>query len=412
MTRVFDEDLAAGFGTKAIHAGQRPEPLAGAIMTPVYLTSTYVQDGLGVNKGYEYARGKNPTREAFERNVATLENGRHGFAFASGMGCLDSIMKLFRAGDHIVCAENVYGGTFRLFDKLLRHMGLEFSYVDTRDPQRVADAMTPQTRAVIVETPSNPLMRLTDIAAVAEVAHQRGALLVVDNTFASPYFQRPLDLGADIVFHSTTKYLNGHSDMIGGCAVCRDDGIAERLQFIHNAAGAVAGPFDAWLALRGTKTLHLRMRQHDANGREIANWLAEQVGPENVYYIGLPTHPQHALALKQMSGFGGMISVELGTRERAAHVLGRVRVFSLAESLGGVESLISQPAEMTHASVPPERRAALGITPGLIRLSCGVEDVGDLLADLEQAFVGIPGSEKRASGQPRRSRDTIGSGAP
>lgn len=412
MTRVFDEDLAAGFGTKAIHAGQRPEPLAGAIMTPVYLTSTYVQDGLGQNKGYEYARGKNPTREAFERNVATLENGRHGFAFASGMGCLDSIMKLFAAGDHIVCAENVYGGTFRLFDKLLRHMGLSFSYVDTRDPQRVADAMTPDTRAVIVETPSNPLMRLTDIAAVSEVAHMRGALLIVDNTFASPYFQRPLDLGADIVFHSTTKYLNGHSDMIGGCAVCRDDGIAERLQFIHNAAGAVAGPFDAWLALRGTKTLHLRMRQHDANGREIAKWLVEQVGHENVYYIGLPTHPQHDLAKRQMSGFGGMISVELGTRERAAHVLGRVRVFSLAESLGGVESLISQPAEMTHASVPPERRAALGITPGLIRLSCGVEDIGDLLADLERAFVDIPAAQKRSSERAQRSRDTIGSGAP
>ncbi len=412
MTRVFDEDLAAGFGTKAIHAGQRPEPLAGAIMTPVYLTSTYVQDGLGQNKGYEYARGKNPTREAFERNVATLENGRHGFAFSSGMGCLDSIMKLFRAGDHIVCAENVYGGTFRLFDKLLSHLGLSFSYVDTRDPQRVADAMTPETRAIIVETPSNPLMRLTDIAAVADIARRRGALLIVDNTFASPYFQRPLDLGADIVFHSTTKYLNGHSDMIGGCAVCRDDGIAERLQFIHNAAGAVAGPFDAWLALRGTKTLHLRMRQHDANGRDIAKWLVEQVGYENVYYVGLPTHPQHELARRQMSGFGGMISVELGTRERAAHVLGRVRVFSLAESLGGVESLISQPAEMTHASVPPDRRAALGITPGLIRLSCGVEDVGDLLADLEQAFAGIPANEKRGAGRAERSRDTIGSAAP
>jgi len=255
-------------------------------------------------------------------------------------------------------------------------------------------------------------MRLTDIAAVADIARRRGALLIVDNTFASPYFQRPLDLGADIVFHSTTKYLNGHSDMIGGCAVCRDDGIAERLQFIHNAAGAVAGPFDAWLALRGTKTLHLRMRQHDANGRDIAKWLVEQVGYENVYYVGLPTHPQHELARRQMSGFGGMISVELGTRERAAHVLGRVRVFSLAESLGGVESLISQPAEMTHASVPPDRRAALGITPGLIRLSCGVEDVGDLLADLEQAFAGIPANEKRGAGRAERSRDTIGSAAP
>jgi cystathionine gamma-lyase len=402
MTRVFDEDLAAGFGTRAIHAGQRPDPYAGAIMTPVYLTSTYVQDALGQNKGYEYARGKNPTREAFERNVAALENGRHGFAFASGMGCLDSIMKLFRAGDHFVCAENVYGGTFRLFDKLLQHLGLSFAYVDTRDPQRVADAMTPNTRGVLIETPSNPLMWISDIAAIADIAHRHDATLIVDNTFASPYFQRPLDLGADIVYHSTTKYLNGHSDMIGGCAVVRDDRIAERLQFIHNAAGAVAGPFDAWLALRGTKTLHLRMRQHDANGREIAKWLVERVGSENVLYIGLPTHPQHELARRQMTGFGGMISVELDTRERAAHVLGRVRVFSLAESLGGVESLISNPAAMTHASVPPDRRAAMGLSDGLIRLSCGVEDVGDLLADLEQAFEGLPaGSGSRNTGGAR-----------
>lgn len=389
MTRVFDEDLTSGFGTRAIHAGQRPEPLAGAIMTPVYLTSTYVQEGLGVNKGYEYARGKNPTREAFERNVAALENGTHGFAFASGLAALDSIMKLFRAGDHIVCGENVYGGTFRLFDRILQHMGLSFSYVDSRDPQRVADAMTDKTRAVLVETPTNPLMRLTDISAVAEIAHRRDSLLIVDNTFASPYFQRPLELGADIVFHSTTKYLNGHSDMIGGCAIVRDDDLGARLQFIHNAAGAVAGPFDAWLALRGTKTLHLRMRQHDANGRAIANWLAERVGHENVFYIGLPSHPQFELAKRQMSGFGGMISVELGSREKAAHLLEHVRIFALAESLGGVESLISQPAGMTHASVPPERRAALGLSEGLVRLSCGVEDTQDLLADLEQAFEGI-----------------------
>ncbi|HEX4681739.1 MAG TPA: PLP-dependent aspartate aminotransferase family protein [Gemmatimonadaceae bacterium] len=409
MTRVFDDDLVTGFGTRAIHAGQRPEPLAGAIMTPVYLTSTYVQEALGHNKGYEYARGKNPTREAFERNIAALENGRHGFAFASGMGALDSIMKLFRAGDHIVCAENVYGGTFRLFDKILQHMGLSFTYVDTRDPQRVSDAMTPATRAILVETPSNPLMRLTDIVAAAAIAHRQDALLIVDNTFASPYFQRPLDLGADIVFHSTTKYLNGHSDMIGGCAVVSNDELAARLQFIHNAAGAVAGPFDAWLALRGTKTLHLRMRQHDVNGREIAKWLAEQVGHENVYYIGLPSHPQYELAKRQMTGFGGMISVELGTRERAAHVLDRVRLFALAESLGGVESLISQPAGMTHASVPPERRAAMGLSDGLIRLSCGVEDTADLLADLEQAFEGLPGRSglgTREAGIGKKARDT------
>jgi cystathionine beta-lyase/cystathionine gamma-synthase len=393
MTRVFDEDLDAGFGTRAIHAGQRPEPLAGAIMTPVYLTSTYVQDALGQHKGYEYARGKNPTREAFERNVAALEGGRHGFAFSSGTGCLDSLMKLFRSGDHIVCGENVYGGTFRLFDKILQHFGLRFTYVDTRDPQRIADAMTPTTRAVLVETPSNPMMRVTDLAAAAEAAHRGGALLIVDNTFASPYFQQPFKFGADIVYHSTTKYLNGHSDMIGGVAVLNDDDLAARIQFIQNAAGAVPGPFDSWLALRGTKTLHLRMRQHDTNGRMIAAWLAEHLGHEFVMYVGLSSHPQHELAGRQMTGFGGMISVELGSLQRAREVLGAVRLFSLAESLGGVESLISHPATMTHASVPTAQRSALGITDGLIRLSCGVEDTEDLLQDLERAL-NVPGGRE------------------
>jgi cystathionine gamma-lyase len=390
MTRVFDEDLTPGFGTRAVHAGQRPEPLAGAIMTPVYLTSTYVQDELGVNKGYEYARGKNPTREALERNVAALEGGRHGFAFSSGMGTVDSLMKLFRSGDHIVCGENVYGGTFRLFDKILQHFGMEFSFVDTRKPENIEAAVKKNTRAVLVETPSNPLMRVTDIKAAADIAHKQKALLIVDNTFASPVFQRPFEMGADVVYHSTTKYLNGHSDMIGGIAIVKDDDLAARLQFILNAAGAVPGPFDSWLALRGTKTLHLRMRQHDANGRQIARWLVDLLGAESVMYVGLPSHPQHELAKKQMSGFGGMISVELGTKERANHVLKRVKVFSLAESLGGVESLISHPASMTHASVEPERRAKLGITEGLVRLSCGVEEPEDLLADLEQAFHGIP----------------------
>ncbi|MDE3152675.1 MAG: cystathionine gamma-synthase [Gemmatimonadota bacterium] len=403
MTRAYDDDLAAGFATRAIHAGQRPEPLAGAIMTPVYLTSTYVQEALGENKGYEYARGKNPTREALERNVASLEGARHGFAFSSGMGCVDSIMKLFKAGDHIVCGENVYGGTFRLFDKILQPMGLKFSYVDTRDPQRVADAVTPATRAIVVETPTNPLMRLTDLAAVSQIAKKAGALLIVDNTFASPFFQQPFKLGADIVFHSTTKYLNGHSDMVGGIALCNDDALADRLNFVQNAAGAVPGPLDCWLALRGTKTLHLRMPRHDANGRAIAQWLAERLGPEQVNYIGLPTHPQHELAKRQMTGFGGMMSVEMGTRERAAHVLGRVRLFALAESLGGVESLISHPASMTHASVDAARRATLGITDGLIRLSCGVEDVNDLLADLDQAFQGLPEHAGRAAGRPLRA---------
>ena len=386
MTRIFEEDLKAQFGTRAIHAGQRPDLLSGAIMTPIYTTSTYVQEGLGKNKGYEYARGKNPTREALERNVAALEGGTHGFAYSSGMGATDSIMKLFKSGDHIVAGESSYGGTFRLFDKILRNFGLCFSYVDSRDPQRVEDACNKNTVAIMMETPTNPLMRITDLAAVGQIAKRKNALFIVDNTFASPYFQRPFDYGADIVYHSTTKYLNGHSDMVGGIAVVRDDALAERMQFILNSSGAVPGAFDAWLVLRGTKTLHLRMPRHDENGRKIAAWLAEKIGHENVIYPGLPSHPQHELAKRQMTGFGGMISVLTGSRERAAKILGRVRVFSLAESLGGVESLISHPASMTHASVPAERRAELGLTDDLIRLSCGVEDVGDLIADLEQAF--------------------------
>jgi cystathionine beta-lyase/cystathionine gamma-synthase len=386
MTRIFDEDQNAAFATRAIHAGQRPDLLSGAIMTPIYTTSTYVQEALGRNKGYEYARGKNPTREALERNVASLEGGIHGFAFSSGMGCLDSIMKLFKSGDHIVCGENVYGGTFRLLDKILSNFGLCFTFVDTRDPQRIADACGAKTRAILIETPTNPLMRITDLTAAGEIAKRAGALFIVDNTFATPFFQRPFEHGADIVYHSTTKYLNGHSDMVGGIAILRDDALAARIEFIQNASGAVPGPFDSWLALRGTKTLHLRMPQHDANGRRIAAWLAEKLGAERVIYPGLESHPQHALAARQMKGFGGMISVELGTKARAAEVLSKVRVFSLAESLGGVESLISHPASMTHASVEPERRAHLGITEGLVRLSCGVEDVNDLLADVERAF--------------------------
>lgn len=389
MSRIFDEDLQVAFGTRAVHAGQRPDPASGAIMVPIYQTSTYVQDGLGRNKGYEYARGKNPTREALERNIASLEGGRHGFAFGSGMGCLDSIMKLFKSGDDVICAENMYGGTPRLFDRILGNFGLTFQYVDTRDPQRIADAITPRTRAIICETPTNPLMRLTDLAAVGDISKRAGTLFIVDNTFATPVFQRPFSYGADIVFHSSTKYLNGHSDMVGGVAVCNDDDLATRMQFILNAAGAVPGPFDSWLVLRGTKTLHLRMAAHDANGRKVAAWLAERLGAERVIYPGLASHPQHDLAKRQMSGFGGMISIELGTRERADQVVSRVRIFALAESLGGVESLTCHPASMTHASVPPERRAAIGISDGLVRFSVGVEDVNDLLADLEQALRGV-----------------------
>jgi cystathionine gamma-lyase len=386
MTRIFEEDLKANFGTRAIHAGQRPDLLSGAIMTPIYTTSTYVQEGLGKNKGYEYARGKNPTREALERNVAVLEGGTHGFAFSSGMGATDSIMKLFKSGDHIVAGESSYGGTFRLFDKILRNFGLCFSYVDSRDPQKVEDACTDRTVAIMMETPTNPMMRITDLKAVGEIAKRKKALFIVDNTFASPYFQRPFEYGADIVYHSSTKYLNGHSDMVGGIAIVRDDALAERMQFILNSAGAVPGAFDAWLVLRGTKTLHLRMPRHDENGRKIAAWLAEKLGDENVIYPGLPSHPQHELAKRQMKGFGGMISILTGSKEKAARLLSRVRVFSLAESLGGVESLISHPASMTHASVPADGRAQLGLTDDLVRLSCGVEDVGDLIADLDQAF--------------------------
>jgi cystathionine beta-lyase/cystathionine gamma-synthase len=385
MSRIFDSDLEYALGTRAIHAGQHPDPSSGAIMTPIFQTSTYAQEALGRNKGYEYARGKNPTREALERNIAALEGGTHGFAFGSGMGCLDSIMKLFKSGDRILCADNMYGGTPRLFDRILVHFGLSFTYVDTRDPQLVEDAMGPDVRAIIVETPTNPLMHLTDLAAVSEIARRHEALLIVDNTFATPVFQRPFEYGADIVYHSTTKYLNGHSDMIGGCAVVKDDDLAARLQFILNAAGAVPGPFDAWLVLRGTKTLHLRMAAHDHNGRTIAQWLAGRLGPERVFYPGLGSHPQHDLACRQMTGFGGMISFELGSREVAACAMGRFRLFAIAESLGGVESLVNHPASMTHASVPPERRARLGITDGLVRLSVGVEDVDDLLADVAEA---------------------------
>ncbi|MCO4099755.1 trans-sulfuration enzyme family protein [Gemmatimonas sp.] len=389
MTRIYDEDLTGGFATRAIHAGQRPDPVSGAIMTPLYLTSTYVQESIGVNKGYEYARGKNPTRQALERNVAVLEGGTHGFAFGSGMGCLDSIMKLFRAGDHIVCAENVYGGTFRLFDRILKHMGLSFTYVDTSDPQRVDEAMTPTTRALLVETPTNPLMRLTDLRAMSEIAKRHQALLIVDNTFATPIYQRPLELGADIVWHSTTKYINGHSDMIGGLAVVLEDDLADRLQFILNAAGAVPGPFDAWLALRGTKTLPLRMKQHDLNGRQVADFLAGRLGHERVIYPGLPSHPHHELAKRQMSAFGGMMTLELGSKDNARQFLERVKVFSLAESLGGVESLTNHPYTMTHGSVPAEVKDAMGLTEGMVRLSCGIEDAEDLVADLQQALVGI-----------------------
>lgn len=386
MTRIHESDLALGLGTRAVHGGQRPDESTGAIMTPIYQTSTYVQTALGEHKGFEYARTRNPTRDALERNLAALEGGTHGFAFASGLAATDAVLRLLSAGDHVLCGENVYGGTHRLMTRVFGRLGLTFTFVDTRDVGRVAAAVTPATRMIFVETPSNPMMRLTDLAAVAELAAARRLLLAVDNTFATPVFQQPLALGAHIVVHSTTKYLNGHSDMVGGAVITRDDDAAERLGFLQNAAGAVPGPLDCWLALRGTKTLTLRMRQHDSNGRCLAEWLAGHAAVRKVYYPGLSDHPQHELACRQMQGFGGMISLELGSAERARRFVQSTRIFALAESLGGVESLVGHPASMTHASVPQAMREEMGLTDGLVRLSVGIEDVDDLRADLEQAL--------------------------
>lgn len=379
----------AGFGTRCIHAGQEPDPATGAIITPIYQTSTYVQDGLGRHKGHEYARTSNPTRSALEANVAALEGGRAGFAFASGMAAIGAIATLLRAGDHVVVTDNTYGGTFRLFEQVLTRSGLTFSYVDTSDAARTAAAMRAETKMLFVETPTNPMLRLTDLEAVSAVAHERGAVVVVDNTFASPYIQQPLALGADLVIHSTTKYLNGHSDSVGGLVVAVGDEHVEWLKFVQNAAGAILGPFDAWLVLRGTKTLALRMAQHNANGLALARFLAAHPKVSAVHYPGLADHPQHALASRQMRGYGGMVSFDVGSLAAATTVLERVRIFALAESLGGVESLISHPASMTHASVPPARRAAIGLTDSLVRISAGIEDVDDLTADLAQALAGI-----------------------
>jgi len=386
MTRALDDDLRRRLGTRAVHAGVVPDPLAGAVMPPIYQTSTYIQDGLGRHKGYEYARTKNPTREALERNVAALEGGKHGFAFGSGLAAVDAVLKLLSAGDHVVSGENVYGGTHRQMTHIWARLGLAFSFVDGGDLDAVAGAVTPATKMVYAETPTNPMLRLCDLAATGAIAQHAGALLVVDNTFATPCFQRPLALGADIVLHSTTKYLNGHSDMVGGMLVTERDDLAERLGFIQNSSGAVPGPLDCWLALRGIKTLPLRMRQHDGNGRRIAEWLSHHPRVRAVNYPGLPSHPQHDLACRQMSGYGGMMSVELGDPAFARRVVERTRVFALAESLGGVESLIGHPATMTHASVPPELRRKMGLTDSLIRLSVGIEDVEDLVEDLDQAL--------------------------
>jgi cystathionine beta-lyase/cystathionine gamma-synthase len=376
----------ARFSTVCLHAGQEPDPTTGAIITPIYQTSTYVQEELGKHKGFEYARTQNPTRAALEANLAAIEGGKAGFAFASGMAAINAIASMLQSGDHAIVSDNVYGGTFRLFDKVLRRYHLTFTYVDTGELDAVEAAFTPQTRMLFVETPSNPVMRLTDLRAAADLAHRHAARLVVDNTFASPYIQRPIESGADLVTHSTTKYLNGHSDSIGGIVVAMRDDDIEWLRFVQNSAGAILSPFDSWLVLRGTKTLPLRMVQHSANGSALAAFVAGHPKVKKVYYPGLPAHPQHALAVRQMNGFGGMLAFDVGSLDAAGRVLKGVRLMALAESLGGVETLISHPATMTHASVPADHRAALGITDGLVRISAGIEDIDDLRDDLAQAL--------------------------
>ncbi|MFN4297729.1 MAG: cystathionine gamma-synthase [Brevundimonas sp.] len=378
-----------GFSTRAIHAGQHPDPTTGAVMTPIYATSTYAQESPGVNKGYEYARGKNPTREAFEACIADLEGGTHGFAFASGMAATSTALELLDAGSHIVTGDDLYGGSWRLFERVRRRsMGLDFAYVDLSDLSAVEAAITDKTKMLWVETPTNPLMKLADIAALSKIARAHDLLLVVDNTFATPWSQQPLGLGADVVMHSATKYLNGHSDIIGGVLVAKDADLATRIKFLQNSVGGVMGPFDAFLANRGLKTLGLRMKAHNENALAVARWLETHAGIERVIYPGLESHPQHDLAKRQMnSAFGGMVTVLIdGDLARTKQVLERVEVFTLAESLGGVESLVNHPAIMTHASVPKEVREAGGVTDNLIRLSVGVEDIDDLIADLDQAL--------------------------
>ncbi len=375
-----------GFSTKAIHAGQPAEPVTGAIMTPVFLTSTYVQEELGKHKGYEYSRVSNPTRTALEQNIAALENGKHGMAFGSGTAAVDAIMHLLKPGDHMILSWNVYGGTYRIARMVWEDFGLQFDFVDTTNLQNVERVLRPNTKMLFIETPTNPTMEITDLAAAAALAKKFNLISVVDNTFATPYLQQPLSYGFDIVVHSLTKYLNGHSDMLGGLVVTDNDQYAEKLRFLQKAVGGILSPFDSWLCLRGTKTLAVRMKQHCENALRVARWLTQQPKVQKVYYPGLESHPQHALAKKQMRGFGGMISFEVGSLEAAAQFLKRVKLCALAESLGGVETIITHPATMTHASIPPEQRARIGITDGLVRISVGIEDVEDIIADIDQAL--------------------------
>jgi cystathionine beta-lyase/cystathionine gamma-synthase len=376
-----------GFSTRAIHVGQKPDPATGAVVVPIYQTSTYAQDAVGKHRGYEYSRTANPTRAALEQCIAALEGGSHGLAFASGMAAEAAVMQLLKPGDHTLAVDDLYGGSYRLFRRVLEPMGLTFSFVDGSDLTAVEKALTARTRMVWVESPTNPLLKLVDIEAVSKLAHAKQALLVVDNTFMSPYFQRPLSLGADIVVHSATKYLGGHSDVIGGTLVVNKDDLFERLAFLQNAVGGVPGPMDAWLVLRGLKTLAIRMREHDRNARLVAAFLSDHPKVARVFYPGSPKNPQRELAQRQMSGFGGMISFEVkGGLEPARRVVERTQLFTLAESLGGVESLIELPAAMTHASIPAETRRAHGVADGLVRVSVGIEDVADLISDLDRAL--------------------------
>jgi len=375
-----------GFSTRAIHAGQEPDPSTGAIMTPVFLTSTYVQEELGKNKGYEYSRVSNPTRTALEQNIAALEGGTEGMAFGSGTAAIDAIIHLLKPGDHVIMSQNVYGGTYRIARLVWEDFGLHFDFVDTTDLQNVERVLRPTTKMLFIETPTNPTMEITDLSASAALAKKHRLLSVVDNTFATPYLQQPLTFGFDIVIHSLTKYLNGHSDMLGGLVVTNDKSNAERLRFLQKSIGGILSPFDAWLCLRGTKTLAVRMKQHNENAMQVARWLAADKRVHKVYYPGLESHPQHQLAKKQMCGFGGMISFELGSLQTAAAFLKNVRLCALAESLGGVETIITHPATMTHAAIPPELRRRIGVTDGLVRISVGLEDVDDIIADIDTAL--------------------------
>ena len=375
-----------GFSTTAIHAGNEPDSATGAVSVPIYQTSTYAQEELGKHKGFEYARTQNPTRLALEKNIAALENAAYGYAFASGMSAIDAVLKLVKAGDHVICGDNTYGGTYRLFSKVLANYGIEFDFVDTSDVSNLENVFKANTKMVFVETPTNPIMTVTDLQAVSDIAHAHGARVVCDNTFMSPYFQQPINFGVDIVVHSTTKYLNGHSDSIGGFVALNNEEDSEWIKFVQNGIGAILSPFDSFLVLRGTKTLAVRMQAHDKNGRTTANFLAEHPKIQKVYYPGLLDHPQHELAKRQQSGFGGMVAFETGSLKNAKKVLENVKLCTLAESLGGVESLISHPASMTHASVPAEKRQELGITDGLVRVSVGIEDIEDIISDLDQAL--------------------------